>query len=113
MMRITWLLALLALVTTIGHAQTDGLTDRQAGIVPVAAFTARGDIPKLKVAFNEALDAGLTINEIKEVLVQMYAYAGFPRSLNGINAFNEVVKQRQASGKKDVSGAEASALASL
>jgi hypothetical protein len=25
------------------------------------------------------------VNEIKEILVQMYAYAGFPRSLNGIH----------------------------
>jgi 4-carboxymuconolactone decarboxylase len=32
----------------------------------------------------------LTVNEIKEILVQMYAYAGFPRSLNGINAFMAV-----------------------
>ena len=108
MMRAVWLLAFFTLAAAISHAKSDVLSDRQAGIVPVAAFTANGDIPKLKVAFNEALDAGLTINEIKEVLVQMYAYAGFPRSLNGINAFNEVVKQRQAAGKKDVAGPEAS-----
>jgi 4-carboxymuconolactone decarboxylase len=104
-----WLLVVFTLVAAISPATSDALSERQAGIVTVAAFTASGDIPKLKVALNEALDAGLTINEIKEVLVQMYAYAGFPRSLNGINAFNEVVKQRQASGKKDVAGPEASA----
>jgi Uncharacterized homolog of gamma-carboxymuconolactone decarboxylase subunit len=110
MMRMAWLLAVFTLVSTIGHAQSDALSDRQAGIVTVAAFTASGNIPKLKIAFNEALDAGLTINEVKEVLIQMYAYAGFPRSLNGINAFNEVVKHRQASGKKDVAGPEPSPL---
>ena len=67
-------------------------------------FTANGDLPKLKMVLDEALDAGLTINEIKEVLVQMYAYAGFPRSLNGINTFDEVVRQREQQGKRDVMG---------
>jgi len=53
-------------------AQT--LRPAQQSIVTIAAFTARGDLPKLKVAFSEGLDAGLTVNEIKEILVQMYAY---------------------------------------
>jgi 4-carboxymuconolactone decarboxylase len=53
----------------------------QKSIIPIAAFTANGDREKLKTALNEGLDAGLTVNEIKEILVQMYAYAGFPRSL--------------------------------
>lgn len=82
------------------------MSEKQVGIVSVAVFTASGDLQKLKIALNEALDAGLTINEIKEVLVQMYAYAGFPRSLNGINTFDEVVKQRQQQGKKDRVGPE-------
>lgn len=107
-MRMSMLFVSIALVATIVHAKTDALSGRQAGIVTVAAFTANGDLPKLKIAFDEALDAGLSINEVKEVLVQMYAYAGFPRSLNGINAFNDVVKQRQAQGKKDATGPEPS-----
>lgn len=43
----------------------------------ISAFTAQGDLENLKVALNKGLDSGLTINQIKEVLVQMYAYAGF------------------------------------
>ena len=58
------------------------LNAKQQAIIPVAAFTANGDIDKLKPALNAGLDAGMTVNKIKEVLVQMYAYAGFPRSLN-------------------------------
>ena len=65
--------------------KNEGLNAKQKGIVTIAAFTASGDLEKLKTALNEGLDAGLTVNEIKEVLVQMYAYAGFPRSLNGIS----------------------------
>ena len=104
---------LILLVIIIGSAEadalkTDVLSSKQAGIVPIAAFSASGDLEKLKTALNEGLDAGLTINEIKEVLVQMYAYAGFPRSLNAINTFMDVLKRRAEQGKKDVTGAEAS-----
>lgn len=105
-MRLTVLAASLTLFTGVIHAKSEAMSDQRVGIVTIAAFTASGDLPRLKTAFNEALDAGLTINEIKEVLVQMYAYAGFPRSLNGINAFNEVVKQRVQQGRKDAIGAE-------
>jgi 4-carboxymuconolactone decarboxylase len=86
------------------------LKPEQESIVEISAFTASGDIPQLKNALNEGLDAGLTINEIKEVLVQMYAYAGFPRSLNGINTFMEVIEEREANGIKDEVGQEASPL---
>ena len=84
------------------------LSAKQRSIIPIAAFTANGDMEKLTSALNEGLDAGLTVNEIKEILVQMYAYAGFPRSLNGIHAFMEVMDERQAKGIKDKMGKEAS-----
>lgn len=86
------------------------LNGKQKGIVAVAAFTANGDIEKLKVALNEGLDAGLTANEIKEVLVQMYAYCGFPRSLNGIGTFMAVVDEREKKGIFDERGPEAKPL---
>ena len=78
-------------IVTLSEAQTmkgEGLNARQKSIVTIAAFTASGDLQKLKTALNEGLDAGLTVNEIKEVLIQMYAYAGFPRSLNGIDSLH-------------------------
>jgi len=85
-----------------------GLDARQEAIVPIAAFTASGDMEKLKTALNDGLDAGVTVNEIKEILVHLYAYAGFPRSLNGINAFMDVLKERERRGIKDEPGKEAS-----
>ena len=98
-------------IITILEAQTmksGGLNAKQEQIVTIAAFTANGDLQKLKTALNEALDAGLTINEIKEVLVQMYAYCGFPRSLNGISTFIGVLEEREQKGIKDKLGKEAS-----
>lgn len=84
------------------------LNAKQQSIVPIAAFAANGDLEKLRTALNDGLDAGLTVNEIKEILIQMYAYAGFPRSLNGINTFMAVMDERQAKGIKDEMGKEAS-----
>jgi len=84
------------------------LSAKQQRIIPIAAFTANGDMDKLSPALHAGLDAGLTVNEIKEILVQMYAYAGFPRSLNGINAFMAVMDERHAKGIKDAMGKEAS-----
>jgi alkylhydroperoxidase/carboxymuconolactone decarboxylase family protein YurZ len=49
----------------------------------------------------------LTVNEIKEVLVQMYAYAGFPRSLSGIQTFMGVMDERRSKGIRDETGKEA------
>ena len=82
----------------------NALTERQRDIIAISAFTASGDMENLKKALNEALDNGLTINEIKEILVQLYAYAGFPRSLNGIHACMSVVEERKAKGVKVAEG---------
>lgn len=107
------ILAAIFSIVTFSDAQTmsnGGLNAKQNKIVTIAAFTANGDLQKLKTAMNEGLDAGLTINEIKEILVQMYAYAGFPRSLNGINTFIGVLEEREQKGIKDVPGKEPSAM---
>ena len=86
------------------------LSAKQQAIVPIAAFTASGDLERLKPALGDGLAAGLTVNEIKEVLVQLYAYAGFPRSLNALGVFMEVMKERQAQGLKDEMGPQAKPL---
>lgn len=86
------------------------LSTKQQSIIPIAAFTANGDLDKLKTALQEGLAAGLTVNEIKEILVHLYAYAGFPRSLNGINTFMAIMDERRAKGIQDETGREATPL---
>lgn len=76
---------------------------RQA-IGPIAAFAASGDMPKLKTALGHGLDAGLNISECKEILVQLYAYAGFPRSLNALTALMQVLDERKQRGVVDAPG---------
>jgi alkylhydroperoxidase/carboxymuconolactone decarboxylase family protein YurZ/quinol monooxygenase YgiN len=109
-----WLAGIVACVLSMIAAaeaqtmKTESLNSKQQNIVTIAAFTASGDLPKLGEALNAGLDAGLTINEIKEVLVQLYAYAGFPRSLNGIGTFMSVLEARKKKGVEDSPGKEAS-----
>lgn len=71
------------------------LTVKQQDIVKISSYTARGDIENLEKALNKGLDEGLSENEIKEILVQMYAYCGFPRSLNALAAFQKVINTRK------------------
>jgi len=90
--------------------EAEALDERQQAIITISTFTANGDIERLKPALNTGLDAGLSVNEIKEILVQLYAYCGFPRSLNGIYAFMDVMKEREARGIQDNVGKEATSL---
>lgn len=86
------------------------LTVREQAIVAVASYTGKGDLEHLKPAFTQALETGMTINEINEVLIHAYAYCGFPRSLRAIQTFMQVVDERKAAGINDPVGREASAV---
>jgi alkylhydroperoxidase/carboxymuconolactone decarboxylase family protein YurZ len=62
------------------------------------------------VELNAALDAGMTVNEVKEVLVHLYAYCGFPRSIRGLQTFMAVLDERKANGKTDETGRTAASI---
>ena len=87
-------------------AGAERLAPADEALVAIAAHTADENLAALKLDLNAGLDRGLTVNEVKEVLVQLYAYAGFPRSLNGIHAFMGVMEDRKAAGKNDPEGRE-------
>jgi 4-carboxymuconolactone decarboxylase len=73
-----------------------GLDLKSREIATVAALIALGNCrPQLKVHLNAALNVGCSEDEIKEVLLQMSVYAGFPSALNGMFAFKEVLQERQ------------------
>jgi quercetin dioxygenase-like cupin family protein/alkylhydroperoxidase/carboxymuconolactone decarboxylase family protein YurZ len=104
---ITILVVVLISIVSFSQAQAEEnktLSAKEKVIVPIAAFTASGNMPKLEAALIKGLDAGLTVNEIKEILVHSYAYAGFPRALNGINNFMAVLDKRKEQGIKDEIG---------
>jgi 4-carboxymuconolactone decarboxylase len=84
------------------------LNSKEKSIITISSFTAQGKLSELETALNAGLDSGLTINEIKEMLVHSYAYCGFPRSIRGLQTFMEVLEERKTKGIRDNVGAEAS-----
>lgn len=87
---------------------SETLSAKQQAIPLIAAFTATSDLVKLNAALAQGLDAGLAVNEAKEVLVQLYAYVGFPRSLNALGELMKLVDDRKRRGIQDALGREPS-----
>lgn len=98
-------LLLFAVCGNLRAQQADTLSTRQQSIVAIAANTATGDLENLKTALARGLDNGMTVNEVKEVLVHAYAYCGFPRSLRALRKYWTSAKRR---GITDIMGRDAS-----
>lgn len=96
MKKFLYLVITAILLSIGGNAMAqDVLTVKQQDIAVIASYTAQGKMENLEKSLNKALDDKMTANEIKEILVQMYAYCGFPRSLNALTTFQKVVNSRK------------------
>lgn len=80
------------------------LTPRQLSLAECACLEAQGDMERLDSALRNALSNGVTVNELKEAFSQLYAYTGFPRSLNALNKLKAVLDERKAQGIIDNEG---------
>ena len=85
-------------------------TEQAAWMSVIACDEAKGDMMALESAINNGLEAELTVSQIKEALSQLYAYTGFPRSLNALGVLQRVIGDRQAKGAKVIMGEDASPL---
>lgn len=84
----------------------DSLNAQQQAILLIAAYAAAGDMDVLDGVLDQGLDAGLSISSAREVFTQLYAYAGFPRSLNALATLMQKVEMRKAQGYVDEPGPE-------
>jgi 4-carboxymuconolactone decarboxylase len=76
-----------------------GLDLKSREIATVAALTALGTAsPQLRAHIHAAMNVGCSQAEVVEVILQMALYAGFPATINGIQAAKEVFMER--AGKK-------------
>lgn len=85
-------------------SQIEPLADKQLAIVPIALLSSLGDLERLKPALENGLKAGLTVAELKEIFAHQYAYAGFPRALNGLITLNKLLEEREKAGIQDEQG---------
>ena len=82
----------------------NSLTPRQLSLAECASLEAQGNMTALDAAIRRALDNGVAVNELKEAFSQLYAYTGFPRSLNALNQLKAVLEDRKAQGVADNEG---------
>lgn len=65
----------------------EGLNLRDRQIATVAALATQGNAePQLRAHIRGALNAGLTREEVVEIITQMAVYAGFPAAMNAAAA---------------------------
>ena len=100
-------MAMSVICTAKAENKMDTLTQKEQNIALVGAYAAKDNQDELSKTLEEGLDMGITVNEYKEILVQVYAYCGFPRSLNALGTFMKLLQNRQ---NKDIQGKLPSAL---
>lgn len=69
-----------------------GLDRKTRSMINLAMLTALNRAPELKLHVRGALTNGVTVEEIKEILVQATIYCGVPAGLDAFRAANEVLK---------------------
>jgi len=106
MKRFLSIILMTTVLLTGGQTMANALNADQQAIAEAAAYTALGNQTELKQALNNGLDNDVSVNELKEILVQAYAYCGFPRSLNALATLMQTVEERS---NKDKAGSEPSA----
>ena len=84
-----------------GYAWTrPGLDRKTRSLLNLAMLTALNRAPEIKLHVRGALNNGVTIDEIKEVLLHATVYCGIPAGLDAFKAANEVLKEMGAFAKK-------------
>jgi len=77
-----------------GYAWTrPGLDRRTRSIMNLAMLTALSKPSELKLHDKGALTNGVTVEEIKEILLHATVYCGIPAGLDAFKAANEVLKE--------------------
>ncbi|BAM92024.1 4-carboxymuconolactone decarboxylase [Bradyrhizobium oligotrophicum S58] len=85
-----------------GYAWTrPGLDRRTRSIMNLAMLTALSKPSELKLHVKGALTNGVTVDEIKEILLHATVYCGIPAGLEAFKAAHEVLVAEGAIAKKD------------
>jgi 4-carboxymuconolactone decarboxylase len=71
-----------------------GLDLKYRSLVVVSALAATGHREELKAHLRGALNLGWTVDELREALLQIGAYAGFSAAHEALDVLSEVVAQR-------------------
>ena len=78
-----------------------GLSRRERSLINLAMLTALGKPTELKLHVKGALTNGVTVEEIKEVLLHASVYCGIPAGLEAFRAADEVLLAEGAVAPRD------------
>jgi len=67
-----------------------GLPIKLRSLLTMTALMALGRGPELRLHMRGALNLGIPVEEIKELIVHVSQYSGVPTAIEAIRAFNEV-----------------------
>jgi 4-carboxymuconolactone decarboxylase len=70
-----------------------GLEKKTRSMLNLAMLTALNRAPELKLHVRGAITNGVSVEEIKEILVQATIYCGVPAGLDAFKAANEVLTE--------------------
>ena len=70
-----------------------GLELKYRSLVVVSALAAIGQNQELKTHLRGALNLGWTADELREALLQISGYAGFPAAHEALDVLSEIVRQ--------------------
>ena len=70
-----------------------GSTRKTRSLLNLAMLTALNRSPEIKLHVRGALNNGVTVDEIKEVLIHATIYCGIPAGLDAFKAANDVLKE--------------------
>jgi 4-carboxymuconolactone decarboxylase len=77
-----------------GYAWTrPGLDRKTRSLLNLAMLTALNRSPEIKLHVRGALNNGVTVDEIKEVLIHATIYCGIAAGLDAFKVANEVLKE--------------------
>ena len=71
------------------------LTIKEREMITVVCLASIQCLPQLKAHLNAALNVGNTPLELREALYTCFNFLGFPRTLNALDIFNTVMKDRK------------------
>ncbi len=77
-----------------------GLDRKTRSLLNLAMLTALNRAPEIKLHVKGALNNGVSVDEIKEVLLHATIYCGIPAGLDAFKAANEVLVEAGAVAKK-------------
>lgn len=67
-----------------------GLELKYRSLVVVTTLAATGHLHELQTHLQGALNLGWTVDELREALLQMGGYAGFPAAVEALRVLSEI-----------------------